>query len=182
MAETLFPQRQRCKTCRGNLGRTTQDPVLLGLYCTPKCAGRARPATSPNDAPRECVTQRDGRWSWKRRYRSESEIPERILAQPTTDHYWCQHCSHLHIGRAQVDMERTSTRGLRNRADIADLLVKKRGGVPHKQVAEVAGVRPIRIKEWEDPTFDTPSMMALFAVLRLYRMDIAAVFKPANPR
>ncbi|MDP9904588.1 hypothetical protein [Arthrobacter bambusae] len=34
MAETLFPERQRCKTCRGNIGKTVNDPVLFGLYCS----------------------------------------------------------------------------------------------------------------------------------------------------
>jgi hypothetical protein len=33
--------------------------------------------------------------------------------------------------------------------DLPDLLVKLRGKASHKQVAEVAGVRPIRIRELE---------------------------------
>lgn len=165
MAETLFPQRQRCKTCRGNLGRTTQDPVLLGLYCTPKCAGRARPATSPNDAPRECVTQRDGRWSWKRRYRSESEIPDKIREDPSTNWYWCSHCSAIHIGHTRMG-EAEKFRMLGSPEDLADFLIKRRGKATHTQVAKAAGVQPIRLKELENPKKNQRvDIHVLFAVM-----------------
>lgn len=54
-------------------------------------------------------------------------------------------------------------------ADLADLLVKLRGGATRKQVAEVAGIRPIRLKELEEPgTADRVDLRVLFAVLRVY--------------
>lgn len=165
MTETMFPQRQRCKTCRGSLGKTASDVVLLGLYCSPKCAGRAQPATNPNTAPRECVTQRDGRWTWKRRYRSESEIPDKICEDPSTNHYWCSHCSMLHIGHTRIG-EAEKFRMLGSPADLADFLVKRRGKASHTQVAKAAGVQPIRLKELENPKKgQRVDPFVLFAVL-----------------
>lgn len=177
MSETLFPARERCKACRKGLG-AQGAPVLFGLYCSAKCAGIPAPAKSANHAstPRECRTEREGQWVFKRRYRSESEIPDRLRDDPSTSWYWCNHCGHLHVGRTLVSLPRAENRGLRSCADIADLLTKARGRATHKQVAEVAGVRPIRIKEWEDPKFDTPSLEVLFVLLRLYRLELAAVF------
>ena len=63
MAEKLFPERQRCKKCGKGLGLKSTDPVYLGLYCTPRCAGIAVPATRPQDAPRVEVFRRQGS-SW----------------------------------------------------------------------------------------------------------------------
>lgn len=34
MSETLFSQRQRCKTCRRALGRDRSEPVFHGLFCS----------------------------------------------------------------------------------------------------------------------------------------------------
>lgn len=69
--EKLFPARQRCKTCSKGLGLRAQDPVYLGLYCAPGCAGMAAPAVRPEDAPRGCRTQRERTWVFKHRYPSE---------------------------------------------------------------------------------------------------------------
>ena len=82
MAEVMFPKRQRCKVCGKGLGLRPQDSVLLGMYCTPRCAGMANPASRPEDVPRECTTLREGRWTFKRWYRSESEIPDKLRADP----------------------------------------------------------------------------------------------------
>ncbi|MFE5859743.1 hypothetical protein [Streptomyces virginiae] len=46
-------------------------------------------------------------------------------------------------------------------ADLTDLLIKPRGQATRKQVAEVAGVRPIRLKELE-----------LGKVLRVYHVRL----------
>lgn len=180
MAEVLFPARERCKTCRKGLG-ASGAPVLLGLFCSPKCAGIAVPVKDPAAAPRECRTMRDGRWEWKRRYRSEGEIPGRLREDPSTSWYWCDHCGHLHVGRTLVELPRAENRGLRSRADIADLLVKARGKATVAQVAAVADVRPIRVKEWEDAKFDAPSLTVLFRLLAVYRLDLAVVFAPSHP-
>jgi hypothetical protein len=178
--EVLFPSRQRCKKCGKGLGLRAQDPVFDGLFCSAKCAGVAAPATRPEDAPRECVTTRDDTVVFKRKYRSEGEIPGPLREDPTTNWYRCSHCHHLHIGHTRIDLKSEPTRGLRERSDMADLLVKARGGATLKQVAEVIEVRPIRIKEWEDPAFDAPSLVVLFKLLAVYRLKLAAVFPQAR--
>ena len=178
MAEKLFPERRRCKACGKGLGLKSTDPVYLGLYDTPRCAGMANPPTRAQDAPRGCRTLRDGAWQFKVRYRSEQEIPDRLRDDASTSWYWCtESCGHLHVGRTLVDTKHAENRGLRDRAVVADMLVKARGHATHKQVAEAIGVRPIRVKEWEDPGFDAPSLAVFFKLLKAYRLDLAAVFR-----
>lgn len=170
MAELRFPQRQRCKACRNTLAPKPTDPVFKGLYCSPRCAGMAVPATNAADAPRECKTQREGQWAFKRRYRSEQEIPDKIRQDPSTSWYWCSHCGHLHIGHTRIGQPE-QFRMFGSRADLADALVKLRGQATHAQVAKVAGIRAIRLKELESAKgpFDVE---ALFAVLKFYRVRI----------
>lgn len=176
MAEKLFPVRQRCKTCAKKLGGEASPQVLFGLYCTAKCAGVAETIAVAQRAPRECVTQRDGAWVFKRRYRSESEIPARLREEVSANHYWCNNCGHLHIGHSRIDSSKETHRVFRDRADLADLLIKARGQAQLKQVAAVAKIRPIRIREWENPRADSPDFDALLALLRVYRMKPAVVF------
>lgn len=171
MAELKFPARQRCKACRTTLAPRATDPVYKGLYCSPKCAGIAAPAARAQDAPRECRTQRDGQWAFKRRYRSEEEIPDKIRQDPSTSWYWCSHCGHIHIGHTRMGAAEQFVMTL-DRASIAEVLLKLRGQATHKQIAAAAGVRPIRLKEWEDPGHDAPSLDALLAVLRVYRVRV----------
>ena len=77
---------------------------------------------------------------------------------------------HLHIGHSRIDLTKEQFRMLKDPADLADLLVKLRGNATRKQVAEVAGIRPIRLKELEEPgTSDRVDLGALFAVLGAYR-------------
>lgn len=173
MAEKLFPERRRCKACGKGLGLKASDPVLKGLYCTPRCAGMAQPATDPAAAPRECVTQRDGGWAWKRRYRSASEVPDKIAQDPSTNLYWCGHCGNLHVGHTRIGTPE-AFRMFESREDLADLLVKLRGAATHRQVGAAAGIRPIRIKEWEDAKFDAPSLEALFKLLRVYNARLGS--------
>lgn len=60
------------------------------------------------------------------------------------------------------------------------MLTKARGQATHKQVGEVLKVRPVRIKEWENPDFDNPSLNVLFKLLGAYRIDLTAVFMPTR--
>lgn len=169
MAETLFPQRQRCKGCRGALGKSASDPVLRGLYCSPRCAGMAAPAQYPADAPRECKTQRDGLWTWKRRYRSESEIPDKLRQDPSTSWYGCTHCGHLHLGHTRMGESESFRKFEDLGRDLTDLLIKLRGQATHKQVAAVAGVRPIRIKELETGIKHEDGLETLGKILKVYQ-------------
>lgn len=167
MTETMFPKRQRCKACSKSLGKSAHDPVLFGLYCSPKCAGIANPATRAEDAPRECTTMRDGAKVWKRIYRSESEIPDRLRQDPSTSWYVCA-SGHTHIGHTRMG-EAEAFRMLNSPDDLADFLIKRRGAATHTQVAKAAGVQPIRLKELENPKkgqrVDIHVLFAVMAVL-----------------
>lgn len=177
MSEKLFPARVRCKSCRGKLGDVSRPAVLCGLYCSPRCAGLAAVIEIPGKAPRECVTQREGRWTFKRRYRSVTEIPDVIKDDPTSNHYWCNNCWHLHIGHSRIDNSKETHRIFRDVADLADTLVKARGKATRKQVAAAAGIRPIRLRELEEPgSSPTVDLAALFKVMAVLQLKPAAVF------
>jgi hypothetical protein len=174
MADVLFPKRQRCKEC----GKKLESLVVLGLYDSYRCAGMAAPAKTPETAPRECKTERDGVWQFKRRYRSESEIPEKLQQDPSSKWYWCTtSCGNLHIGHSRIKLDTEAQRVLKQRSDLADVLVKARGGATHTQVAKVAGIRPIRLKELEDPKSPSVDLEALFKVLYVYKLKLSVVFK-----
>lgn len=175
-SEVLFPARQRCRTCGKALGRDGA-PVLKGLYDTPRCAGMAEPVKDLARAPRECRTQRDGSWEWKRRYRSVEEIPRPIREDATANWYECGHCGHLHVGHSRIDLATEKFRVLAGRAELADLLVKSRGRATVADVAKVLKVPQVRIKEWEDPSSKCPDVDVLFKLLAVYRLKVAAVFR-----
>jgi len=173
MAEVMFPKRQRCKTC----GKKLENLVIMGLYDTYRCASMANPAKTPEEAPRECKTERDGKWQWKRRYRSETEIPEKLRNDPTSNWYWCNHCGNLHIGHSRINLETEKQRVVRDRESLSDVLVKARGKATVKQVAAVAGILPIRLKELEDPKSSKIDLDALFKVLDVYKLKLSIVFR-----
>ena len=54
--------------------------------------------------------------------------------------------------------------------------MKSRGKAAHRQVAAVANIRPIRIKELEDPATDGVDLDALFKVMAVYQLRLLAVF------
>lgn len=172
-AEKLFPERQRCKSC----GKGLSAAVYLGLFCTPRCAGMAVPQTDPVKAPRECKTERGGQWEFKRRYRSVGEIPARIREDASVDHYWCTNCGSLHIGHSRIRTDTEQFRMLQNPKDLGDLLVKLRGAATHKQVAEVAGIRPIRIRELEEGKAHPEALVTLFAVMSAYRSRVGVALR-----
>lgn len=71
--------------------------------------------------------------------------------------------------RIRLDTEQF--RMLQNHNDLGDMLVKLRGQATRKQVAQAAGIRPIRLKELEEPgTAERVDLSALFAVLAVYRV------------
>jgi len=177
MAEKLFPQRQRCKKCGKGLGLKSTDAVYLGLYCTPRCAGMANPPTRPQDAPRECTTVRDGKAVFKRRYRSDFEVLDKIAQDPSTSLYWCNICGHRHAGHTRMG-EAESLRVFRSPEDLRDLLVKRRGQASVAQVAKAAGVRPIRLKELEAGIKHEEGLDTLFKVLAVLRVDLAGSIRP----
>ncbi|MFZ2242791.1 MAG: hypothetical protein WAV90_25105 [Gordonia amarae] len=171
MADTLFPQRQRCKACRGKL----DDKVLSGLYCSYRCAGHPLPTTDAAKAPRECAYVRDGRTVFKRRYRCEGEIPGTVTSRPDVSVYRCAHCLYLHTGTA-VARNLKASKAVGSVAELAELLTKARGQATRSVVAKAAGIRPIRVKELEEGA-ERVNPTALFALLRLYRISLSAGFR-----
>lgn len=171
MAETLFPTRRRCKACGKGLGLRPQDLVLFGLYDTPRCAGIANPASRPEDAPRECTTMREGRKVFKRVHRSESEIPDKIREDPSTSWYTCA-SGHIHIGHTRMGTAEKFRMFEDIAADLPGLLVKLRGQATRSQVAQVAGIRPIRLKELETGVKHPDGIEALSKVMRVYRVRL----------
>lgn len=173
MAEVLFPKRQRCKAC----GKKLENTVVLGLYDSYRCANMPAPSKTPEESPRECKTERDGKWQWKRRYRSEIEIPEKLRNDPSSNWYWCNSCGNLHIGHSRINLETETQRVVRDRESLADVLVKARGKADIKVVAKHAGVLPIRLRELEDPKSEKIDLNALFKVLAVYKMKLSVVFR-----
>ena len=171
MTETLFPIRKRCKRCRQGLGVKSSDPVYLGLYCSPRCAGIANPPNLPVAAPRECVTNRNGELVFKRKYRSDNEVPDRILSDPSVSLYWCNACAHKHIGHSRVT-EVEKFRIFHNVNDFTETLIKLRGNKNINQVAKAAGIRPIRLKELEAGVGHPEGVETLFKVLNVYRANL----------
>lgn len=174
LAEALFPKRQRCKTC----GKKLEELVILGLYDSYRCASMASPAKTPEEAPRECKTERDGKWVWKRRYRSEGEIPVKLREDPSSNWYWCTtSCGNLHIGHSRIKLDVESQRVVRSREELVDVLLKARGKADIKAVAKGAGVLPIRLRELENPKSEKVDLNALFKVLAFYKLKLGIVFR-----
>lgn len=174
MADVLFPARKRCRTCRGGLGLRPGDEVCLGLYCSRRCAGAPPISTKVEDAPRECKTQRDGGWTFKRRYRAESEIPQVLREDPSTSWYVCNYCLGIHIGHTRMGQAEQFRMFAATdiTKDLADLLVKLRGQATRVQVARAAGIRPIRLKELETGVGHAQGLESLAKVLALYRVRL----------
>lgn len=171
MAETTYPERQRCKTCRGGF----KTHVLGGLYCSYRCAKHPEPTRDVSDAPRECAYPRGDEFVWKRKFRCESEIPETIKSKVDVSIYRCSHCLYLHTGTAVARTVKAS-KSVGSVAELSEVLVKARGGADRKVVAKAAGVLPIRVKEWEEGAAKAdPS--ALFSLLKLYRISLSVGFR-----
>lgn len=171
VAESTFPQRQRCKSCRAKL----DTHVLDGMYCSYRCAQHPEPARDPGKAPRECAYERDGTVVFKRRFRCESEIPRSITTRPDVSIYRCTHCLYLHTGTAVARTVKES-KSVSTVAELAEVLLKARGNATRTAVGKVAGVRPVRVKEIEECA-ERIDPAALFKLLKLYRITLSVGFR-----
>ncbi|MBD1591184.1 MULTISPECIES: helix-turn-helix domain-containing protein [unclassified Arthrobacter] len=140
----------------------------------------SNPASRAEDAPRECTTMREGKKVFKRRYRSEGEIPDRLREDPSTSWYSCGHCGHWHLGHTRMGTAEKFRMFEDLDEDLPDLLVKLRGKASHKQVAEVAGVRPIRIRELESGVDHPENLKTLGKVLKAYRVRLGVALPPGR--
>lgn len=172
MTEKLFPERKRCKTCRGGLSAI----VLDGLYCSYKCATLPEPFKDIMKAPRGCRLERDGKWVWKQKYRYELEVPGRLRDDPSTNVYTCEHCHFLHVGHSRATGQETA-RLIGSAEVLGDTLRKIRES--RKQTLKEVGAgikeRPIRIKEIEEG-HDGISTKTLFKLISYYRVKINLLF------
>ena len=174
MAELTYPDRQRCKKCRGKLN----SPVVSGLYCSYPCAGRPAPSTDPAAAPRSCAYTRPGddRPRFKKRYDAESLVPAELRSRADRQVYLCDYCLGWHTGTRQVrDLTGKKTMVITGHAELGDMLRKARGGADKKVIAAKIKTRPIRITEIEEGAATIDSAV-LFSLLRLYRIGLSATF------
>jgi hypothetical protein len=89
--------------------------------------------------------------------------------------YRCSHCLYLHTGTA-VARTVKAQKSVGSMEELSEVLVKARGKATRTTVGNVAGIRPIRIKEIEEGA-DRIDPEALFALLKLYRISLAVGFR-----
>lgn len=170
MAEKLFPTRQRCKAC----GKKLEAIVLDGLYCSYKCAKLPEPYTNLDNPGKGCKFLRssDKQWIWKQKYRAETEIPEKLLQDASTNVYRCTNCHFLHVGHSRP-MGTEKSLLMQDADKFASFLLRTREqtGLTRKQVADKIKVRPIRIKEIEENS-ENISTEVLFKLLRFYKIKL----------
>lgn len=166
--ETLYPKRQRCKTCQKKL----ETLVLKGIYCSAKCGKLPEQFKNIDDAPRGCKMERDGKWIWKQKYRCVEEVPERLQNDPSTNIYTCPHCFMLHVGHARA-LGKETARLVSDAETLGTVLerVREDKNLTRKDVGEKLKIRPIRIKEIEENA-DTIDTDVLFKLLKFYRMKM----------
>jgi hypothetical protein len=106
--QLLYPQRERCRTCRRYFGFT----VISGLYCSRVCAGLppdSNPVVpfpedeDPASLPREC---RNTGWRGakpKVRYATLADAQEVVaeMNRASAEAYVCGHCGYAHIGHGR---------------------------------------------------------------------------------
>ena len=169
MAEKLYPERLRCKACRKNLDRI----VIDGLYCSYTCAKLPTPSPKIADAPRHCKREVNGVWDWKKKFRWDGEVPQRLRDDPATNVYLCDYCHFKHVGHSRVlpvDNEKLR----RTVADMKTLgsviqRAREKKGLDKKVLAKVLKVPAIRITEIEagDPKSNVQVLFAILAKLRI---------------
>jgi DNA-binding XRE family transcriptional regulator len=169
MPETLYPKRQRCKTC----GKGLKDIVLDGLYDSYKCAGVPEPKKNIDAAPRNCKRMIDGKWGWKTKYKYEGAVPQRLRDDPATNVYRCDYCHYLHVGHSRP-MDITPEQLRRTVSDLKTLgsviqRYREQRGIDKKLLAKTLRVPAITLTEVEngDPKMDVAVLFATLNILRL---------------
>lgn len=169
MQEKIYPERQRCAACRKKL----EDTVLDGKYCSYQCLGIPVPSGKVADAPRYCKREVSGKWDFKTRFKSASDVPTKLQEDPATNIYRCEYCHFLHVGHSRpVEFTRDKLR--RTVADTETLgSVIKRAreakGYDLKMLAKRLKVPAVRLQEIEtgDPRMRVDVLMAVIYTLRI---------------
>lgn len=168
MAERLFPNRVRCKTCSKKL----EDIVINGLYDSYACAKLPAPKKNVDDAPRNCKRQIGDKWGFKTRYRYEGEVPQKLRDDPATNIYRCDYCFTLHVGHSRIEPAREKLRRTVGDAGTLGSVIQRTREVKKidkRVIAKTLGVPAIRITEIErgDAKIDVAVMFKLLSVLRI---------------
>lgn len=102
--ELLYPQRQRCRTCR----RCFNFVVILRLYCSRNCAGLPEQPADTDDLPRRCRVWADGVWRPKRVYFTPDEAERGVRVNGNSQYYLCDPpdgCGMYHVSKRSAPYE-----------------------------------------------------------------------------
>lgn len=169
MPEKLYPERQRCASCRKKL----EETVLDGQYCSYPCASVTAPSPNVDLAPRFCKREVAGKWAFKAKFRAESEVPQKLRDDPATNIYRCEYCHFLHVGHSRpVEFTREKLRRTVSDTETLGSVIKRAReakGVDIKVLAKRLKVPAIRLKEIEDgsPKMDVSVLMHVIYALRI---------------
>lgn len=169
MAETLYPSRQRCKTCRKALNKL----VLSGLYCSYKCGGYALPAKTITEAPRSCKREVNNKWDYKVRFLSKEEVPLKHRNDPATNIYECENCHFLHIGHSRPvePTQEQLVRYVKNFKELGSVVSRyiTARSIDKKMLAKSLKIPVIRITEIEQgsPKASAHTLMLVLNALML---------------
>jgi len=174
MAETIYPERLRCKNCRKKLDKI----VLDGLFCSYTCAKVPTPSPNLNDAPRHCKREVGGVWGWKTKFRYDNEVPEKLRKDPATNIYSCDYCHFKHVGHSRLQVETTDKlrRTVADAKTLGSVIQRSREQrkIEKKLLAKALNVPVIRITEIEngDPKMN---IQVLFAVMNKLRIAVELI-------
>lgn len=163
--QKLYPERKRCVTCRSAL----RDIVIKQLYCSYACSDMPAPLEDIDKAPRECKTERENQWHWKKKWLYDGQVPQRIREDPSTNLYTCNYCGYIHIGHSRPKTEEKGT--VLDPERLPSIFKRLRGDRDIKYVASKIGCRPIRIKEIENG-HASPDITVLFKLAKYYNCEI----------
>lgn len=171
MKETTFPERTRCKACRKKLDAI----VLKGVFCSYACAGAKTPSTKVADAPRHCKREVNGSWDFKTKFRSSSDVPAKLQADPATNIYECDYCLFMHVGHSRP-AEFTKDKMRRTVSDLSTIgSVVKRAreerNVPIALLAKKMKIPSIRLQEIEVGSKQM-DISILLEVLRIFKIQV----------
>lgn len=98
----LYPQRQRCRTCRRFFGFI----VHVRAFCSVECAEKGADLISPIDLPRCCrVRKTKGKGGWKAKLTFYGEEQAEEAAQREGSFWYrCEGdggCGHFHLSKFQ---------------------------------------------------------------------------------
>lgn len=170
VTETLYPERQRCKTCRKGFDKI----ILAGLYCSYKCGKYPLPAKNVDEAPRSCKRQVNGKWDYKTKYVFPDQVPDKFKQDSTTNIYLCDNCRTWHIGHSRPEEYESLTRYVNSYKELGSVIQRHRETlqVDKKVLAKTLKIPAIRITELENGEPDV-SLSVLFKVLEALKLKIS---------